>query len=309
MLIAALWSATLAVTSALLWSGGGGWYRSEWQAGWQNWNKGDLFDLAEKFYLKVAGMLRPGDGLLRVQIHNLCRRREWVVARATDFIGGAVCWVYVGLAFGSAPFFEDSYGAAAVFALLVGGRTALEISGAPFVNFQESLALDAEGRQAGMYRAAGVSLFGLFRAKLWLGRLIGALPLAATLLLVAVLARLPLGSWILLALAALASWVVASYVNVLPGLVSPHFEWDHPSELGDYYEQTKISSVAGRASAVVTVVQFALVLALLKAWIPQNVFTWVAAGAMVLVALAAEVVLQRLSRQAATLADRADFLA
>ncbi len=303
--VVGLWVVPLVSVVAWLWINSGSWYREEWRSGWHAWSKGDLFDQAEGLFLATARVFYPGDQLLTVQIRNLCRRREWVGAGAFDLFGGSFNWMWVGLAVGAAPTLVGS--AAAVFALVVGGWISSEASRAPFVNFMESLVVDAEGRQAGMYRAAGVGVRALYRAKLRAGNIVAGLPILATLLLVGTLAGLPFSAWVLLATSALASWVVGPYVELLPSLMSPHFGWDHPDELGAYFEQRKFSSGMGRIPGAILLVQLVMLALFLKGWIPPGYFAWVASAIMVLTGAVAWVALHHFGRQAAKITDRMEF--
>ena len=309
LLTAALWLVGLTAVAGGLWVRSGGWYRTEWRSGWQYWERGDLFDLAERLYTNLARIFYRGDPLVETQVRNLCRRREWVAANAFDLLGSSLSWISVGLALGAAPILGDSLAAAAVFALLVGTWEATESTRGPFVFFKESLVVDAEGRRAGLYRAAGVSVLGLYRAKLKTGRLVATPPLVVILLMVAAFGGLPPETWGLLASAGLVGWIVGGHVELLPGLVSPHFRWDHPDELGEYYEQERLSSIAPRALGVVYIAELALIALFLSGNVPPQVFPWLATGVMLAFALVADVSLDRLSRQAAKVADAMDFSA
>lgn len=301
-------SATIGV-AALLWLRSGQWYRIEWQSGWQNWRRRDLFNIAEAAFLTVTKIFYPRDSFIPVQLHNLCRRREWVVASVADLFGGSLNWIWVGVAFGAAPFLADSPGAAAIFALLVGERTASESARGPFVDFKESLVLDAEGRQAGLYRVAGTSVLELYCAKLRTGRIISSLSLLVTLILIAIIAELPIGSWVLLFSAGFTAWVVFPHIELLPGLASPHFDWDHPEELDHYFEQSSISNIAGRMAIVITAVQFLLIVPFANGWVSTGMFSWLASLAMILVALIFERISQLFSRKLAHSTDLRDFTA
>ncbi len=307
LLTATLWVATLTAIAATLWIRSGGWYRTEWRGGWQHWRKGDLFDLAERFYVGLNRLFLRRDPLLEVQVRNLCRRREWVATNAFDLLGGASNWISVGLAFGAAPALRESPTAAAIFALVIGTWEATENSRGPFVDFKESLVVDAEGHRAGLYRAAGVSIFDLYRAKLRTGRLIATPPLLVVLVLVAVLGGLSPAMCALLASAGLAGWVVGAYVELLPSLMSPHFRWDHPDELGDYYEQEWLSEVALKGLVAVYLVILVLVTLLVSGKIRPEAFPWLASAVMLSFAVSAGVVLDRLGRRVAKVADRMDF--
>lgn len=307
LLTALLWVAALTAIAAILWLRSGRWYRTEWRSGWQYWRKGDTFDLAERLYLGLNRLVFRRDPLLEVQVRNLCRRREWVSANAFDLLGGASNWISVGLAFGSAPALRESPTAAAIFALVIGTWEATENSRGPFVDFKESLVVDAEGRRAAIYRSAGVSLFDLYRAKLRTGRLMATPPLLVILVLVAVLGGLSPATWALLASAGLAGWVVGAHVELLPSLMSPHFKWDHPDELGDHYEQEWLSGVALKGLVAVYLVELVLIVLLVNGKVRPEIFPWVASAVMLSVAVSAGVVLDRLSRRVAKVADGMDF--
>lgn len=307
MCLAALYTATFICVASMLWSHGGTWYRSEWHHEWQRWNRSDLFNLAESFYLAIVRTVCPKDTFSAVQVRNLCRRREWTMASASDLFGGSLKWIGVGFAFGAAPSLQGSVVAPAIFALMIGWWSASEVSRGPFLAFQESLALDAEGRSIGLYRAAGVSTLKLYRAKLRISRIMGGLPLAATLVLIAICASLPYQTWVLLGAAGLAGWVVLPHAELLPSLISPHFSWDHPDELGDFSEQVELASVTRRAPLIAIAIQLVLVALLIKGWVSQESFPWVAAGVMSLTAVSAEAALRFLSARAAKIADAMDL--
>lgn len=309
LLTGALWLSATATAAVLLWPGSGGWYRSDWRSGWQSWERKDLLDLAEIFYLKLAGLFYRGNVLLEVQVHNLCRRREWAAANVFDLAGGAFNWFPVGLALGAAHIVSEPSAAAGVFAILIGAFQGAENARGPFVFFRGALALDAEGRQAGLYRAAGVSILELYRAKLGLGRLISIPPLLLSLIFIAVLGGLPLGAWLILFATAASAWVVALHGELLPSLVSPHFDWDHPDEIEDYYERDRLADWSSKLSGALFVVELALMGLLLSGRFPYGSFVFVASGLMSAIAVSVTVVATSLSRRVAQFNDRADFVA
>jgi hypothetical protein len=135
----------------------------------------------------------------------------------------------------------------------------------PFEAFRASLSLDAEGRRAGLYRAAGVGALDLYEAKLRAGRLVGGVPLFALFGFIAVLDDLSPAACALLAAVGVASWEIWPRVELLPGLASPHFAHEHPDELGTHHEQQELSGLAEGAGGAVSLLGLALLALLLGA--------------------------------------------
>lgn len=307
LLIGLLWVTVAVLVAGLLWFRSGTLYRDEWRDGWQLWTQNDLFGSAEKLYLRLAGLLNRGDYLLEVQIRNLCRRREWNTASAFDLFGGFLMWVWLGISLGASSAVANVPEAAVVLALVVGGWAASEASRGPFMNFAESLTVDAEGRQAGLYRVAGVNLYELYRAKLRAGQIVGALPLVATLSMMAALAGLPPSSYALLALSGIVFWVLGPHVELLPSLISPHFGWDHPEELEDYYERRKLSSGVGHVLGIVSMIQLGLLMLLFNGWVSLSAFPWVASGVLAMIGVFGGLALSNFGRRVAIHTGRKDF--
>lgn len=308
--IGAVWTVAVVAAAAFFWSTSGTWYRTEWSGERQERNRKDLFGFAEAVYLGLARALFRGDFLLEVQLRNLCRQRQRDASGPFSLFGGSLVWGWAGLAWGAAPILRDHGKVATIFVFVAGGWIALEHLRVAFAKYQGSLALEAEGRQVAFYRAAGRSMFELHRAKLRGSRLVGGVPLFAALTLVALLADLPLSLCVLLAMVG-ATWFVAwPYVELLPGLVSPHFEWEHPDELGSDFDQEGLHSVIeGAVVGALSTVFLALIALLLSGWISPGSYAWVASGGLILMLVAVEAALGAFSRRAAKLADRTDLLA
>ena len=308
LLLATTLTAAVVLAAVAVSRGSGWWYRSDWLSGWQNWKKGDLFDLAEGVYLKAARTLRGEDALLETQIRNLCQRREWVVATVADLVGGGSVWVWVGVAFGAAPALQSSPHAAAVFALLV-GRVVGGDYGSLALYFRESLALDAEGRRIRLYRAAGMPVFRLFSTKLLLSRIVGVLPLLVALTTIILVAGLSVLASVLLLTAGVSALLLESRVMLLPGLISPHFDWDHPSEMADYMEQQWATKKFGGLETYVFALQAGLLAVLLvKDYVEPTTFMWAALSSIVLTTAVFETVLNRASRKWANFIDTKDLV-
>lgn len=302
--IGAAWT-VVAVAAAVSCSTGGTWYRTGWSEGR---NEGDLFGFAEAVYLGLARVFFSGDGLVGVQLRNLCRQRQRDASGPMSLFGGPLVWGWAGLASGVAPFLRDRVEVATIFVFVAGAWISLEHLRVAFAKYQGSLALEAEGRQVALYRAAGRGMFDLYRAKLRSSRLVGGLPLFAALSLVALLAELPLSLCVLLA-AVGGTWFVAwPYVELLPGLLSPHFEWEHPDELGSGFDQEGLRGVIEVAVVgTFSTVSLALVALSLGGWIPPGSYAWMASGVLFLTLVIVETALGAFSRRAARLADRTDL--
>lgn len=309
--VCAGWAAALGLAVALSGPGSGGWYRTDWRTTFGDASgrrrPGDLFEAAEVLYVWIAGLVRPGDPLVQTQIKSLCRRREWASGGAMSLFGGPLVWLWFGFAVGAAPYVEGPF-AMALFALFVGERAASEVARGAFDDFKETLALDAEGRLTGPYRISGTGSFALYRAKLWAGRIVCGPAVAATLGMIALAAGLGWREGLLLVCAGLCGAVTLGHLEMMPGLLSPHLDWDHPSELRDYYEQKKIRGAADQLSSVLLVAEVALTLAALGGWIPAQVFAPVASAAMLLIAACVELSMGRIARNVTRcFADRMDL--
>lgn len=306
--IGAAWTVVAVTAAAVSCSTGGTWYRTGWSGERREQNGGDLFGLAEAVYLGLARVLFRDDVLVGVQLRNLCRQRRRDASGPMSLFGGPLVWGWAGLAWGAAPFLRDRVEVATIFVFVAGGWISLEHLKVSFAKYQGSLALEAEGRQVALYRAAGRGMFDLHRAKLRVSRLVGGVPLFAALALVALLADLPLSLCALLA-AVGGTWFVAwPYVELLPGLLNPHFEWEHPDDLGSNFGQEGLHGVIeGAVVGALSTVFLALVALLLGGWIPPDGYAWMASGVLVLTLAATEVSLGALSRRAARLADRTDL--
>jgi hypothetical protein len=298
--VTALWTGTLAIAAALLWAGGGGWYREARRGARMG---SDLFDLAEVFYTGLGRILYRGDRLVEVQLLNLCRCRKRTVAGPFHLFGGPLLWLWVGLAWGAAPALRTSDEAAAVFALVAGGWAASATVRAPFETYRAFLSLDAEGRMVDLYRAAGVGAVDLYEAKARAGRLLGGVPLLALLVLIVIVAQLSFAAGVILLAVGLASWEVWPRIELLPGLVSPHFIHEHPDEVGTPSEQQELSRLSESAGGAVSLLGFVLAILLLAGWIPPESFPWVAAPAMLAAGMGSSVILRLFGRRAAVLAD------
>lgn len=306
--VGAAWTVATIVVATVFWSTGGAWYRTGWSGERQERNRRDLFGFAEAAYLGLASVIFRGDALLEVQLCNLCRQRQRYASGPFSLFGGPLVWGWAGLAWGAAPLLRDRTEVATIFVFVVGGWIALEHLKIAFAKYQGSLALEAEGRQIAFYRAAGRGMLDLHKAKLRASRLVGGVPLFAALALVALFADLPLGSCGLLA-AVGATWFVAwPYVELLPGLLSPHFEWEHPDDLGSDFDQEGLRSVIeGAVVGALSTVFLALVALSLSGWIPPGIYTWMASGVLILTLVIVEAVLGAFSRRIARLADRTDL--
>ena len=307
MLVVAIWVTIIVAGVVFLWPGSGGWYRSDWRGGWQEWKRKDLFDFAEAFYLRVSGLFYGENVLLGVQVRNLCRRREWAAANVFDLVGGAFNWFPVGLALGAAPIVSKSPTAAAVFAIFCGAFQGAENARGPFVFFRGALALDAEGRQAGMYRASGVSIWHLYRAKIRLGRLISVPPLLVSLILIAILGGIPPSAWLILFATATAAWTVALHAELLPSLISPHFDWDHPDDIEEYYERDKLADWSSKLSGGLFIVELALVGLLLSGKPSYGVLVFMASGLLITIAVSVTIVVSCIGQRVARFNDRTDL--
>jgi hypothetical protein len=303
----ALWAGAIALAVVLLGAGGGGWYRDGWRDARQERVGWDLPELAETCYVNLGRILYRGDRLVEVQLRNLCRRRESTAASPFHLVGGPLLWLWFGLAWGAAPTLRSSEEATAVFVLLVGGWAASATVRAPYEDFRVSLSFDAEGRQVGLYRVAGVGALDLYAAKLRAGRLVGSVPLCALVTLIAVVAELSLASCVLLVAVGMASWEVWPHVELLPGLASPHFAHEHPDEVGTHREQQELSNLAESAGAAVSLLALSLVGLLLGGWVAPGRFPWVAAPAMLTAAVGISAIVRLSARWAARLADGVDL--
>lgn len=177
----------------------------------------------------------------------------------------------------------------------------------PFEAFRASLSMDAEGRRAEIYRAAGMSMLDLYRAKLRAGRLVGGASLALIFVPVASLAGPSVASCALLAAVGSASWALWPHANLMPGLASPHLDYGHQDELGTHYEQRALAGLAEGVASIPSVIGLVLLVLFLVGWIPSGPFSWLAAPAVVLTAILVDRALHLLGRQAASRADGMDL--
>ena len=302
--LVAPWVASAALAAGILWKRGGNWYRSGWRDGEQG---RDLFGLAESLYACLARLVYRKDRLLEAQLRNLCRYPERTASGPFDLFGGPAAWGWVGLAFGASPALRTAPGAAQIFVLLVGGGVGAAIMRVPFDAFRASLSMDAEGRRAEIYRAAGVSMWDVYQAKLRAGRLVGGLPLVLIFVLVAAFAGLSAASCALLAALGVASWALWPHAELLPGLASPHLAWEHPDELGTYHDQRGLTGLAESFAGIPALVGLLLLVLHLGGWMPPESFLWLTALAVASTAILVDRVLSLLGRQMAKPADDMDI--
>lgn len=307
LLPGAVWAAALAVVATAVCRTGGGWHREGWPGGRPEGGM-DLYGLAEKAYLGLARILFRGDPILAVQLRNLCRQRQRDASGPFSLFGGPLVWGWAGFSWGVAPFLSGREDAATIFVLVMGGWISMEHLRIAFEKHRGSLALEAEGPRAAFYRVSGRGMFELYRAKLRGSRLVGGVPLFASLALVALLAELPLGLCALLFTVG-AAWLVAwTCVELLPGLASPQFGWDHPEDLGGGLDQEVLyGAMEGIVAGALWAVCLALVLLQLGGWTPPDVHAWVASGIFVVMIVAMRAILDVLGRRAARVADHADL--
>lgn len=196
----------------------------------------------EKFFLAIGKYLEISNSLIATRIKLMCRSQQFL-QRPAVLLGGAITWSVVG---GCAALLSHTDSVKVFYLVLTLCIYMLTyfLSTLLFDDLSSQFSFDSDGRQLSLFIFAGFTLWHVFTQKIRMF-LIASVPMFILTQLV-IVSSLTLVSWkiiILILIVTIINYVAFAFVNYIPSLTRPHFDFMHVEQLDDYADKGMIKAI------------------------------------------------------------------
>lgn len=196
----------------------------------------------EKIFLFISKYLGISDSLITTRIKLMCRSQQ-LLQRPAVLMGGSITWSIVGAC---AALLSHTHSVKVFYLVLTLCIYMLTyfLSTLLFDDLSSQFSFDSDGRQLSIFIFAGYTLWHVFTQKFRIF-LIASVPTFILTQLV-IVSSLTLVSWkiiILILIVTIINYVAFAFVNYIPSITRPHFDFMHVEQLDDYTDKGMIKAI------------------------------------------------------------------
>ncbi|RIN12634.1 hypothetical protein [Staphylococcus warneri] len=174
--------------------------------------------------------------ILKLQFINLFSDfQELILHRPYLYISYTV-WLYLGIILGLTSYADNKF--AMLFSITIISSSILKegLSAGPDL-FSKVLRFDSDGKSIVLYRIANIELKKVYTAKLNAIRLLGIKEPIIIIIAMIIMLKMDWKLILIIGILSVSNLIIVPHLSLLPSYISPHFKYQHFSELDHFEEQ------------------------------------------------------------------------